>query len=120
VNLLLVDDDPMNIEYFVDALEGAGHSVTVERTGPSGLARGRAGSFDIILLDIQLPGGSGLELVAALRADGVRCPILALTSAAMQGDAEHAIAQGFDEYLTKPISPNALRAAVGRYANRAP
>jgi len=116
VKLLLIDDEPMNVELFVDSLEASGHSVAVERDGPGGLARGLHEEFDLILLDVQLPGASGLQVASALRAASVRTPILALTSSAMEGDAERGLAAGFDEYLTKPISPTRLRAAVARYA----
>lgn len=118
MRLLLVDDNTMNVDLFTAALEVDGHEVVVERDGPSAEARALAEPFDLVLLDIQLPGRDGLAVCRALRAAQVRSPIVALTSAAMSEHIRAGLAAGFDEYLTKPISPAALRAAVRRHEAR--
>ena len=110
--MLLVDDNAMNVELFVAALETDGHEVVVERDGPSGRERALRERFDVFILDIQLPGIDGYAICRDLRAAGVRSPILALSSAAMTDQIERGMASGFDRYLTKPISPSALREAV--------
>lgn len=115
MRLLLVDDDPMNVELFVAALESDGHEVVVERDGASGRDRGLRERFDLLILDIQLPGIDGYAVCRQLRAAGVDRPIVALSSAAMAEQISRGAAAGFDEYLTKPISPAALRAAVRRF-----
>lgn len=115
MRVLLVDDNRANVEYFVDALEGDGHAVCVERDGTGGLARALAESFDVILLDIQLPRLAGDAVCRELRASGVRTPIVAITSSAMPEQVERGLASGFNGYLTKPISLSALRAAVNGY-----
>lgn len=112
MRVLLVDDNPMNVELFVDSLEMDGHEITVERDGPSGLARGLATDFDVVILDIQLPGKDGIAVCRDLRQAGRTLPILALSSAAMADQVERGMDAGFDAYLTKPISPSALREAV--------
>ena len=112
MRLLLVDDNLMNVELFVDSLEADGHEVTVERDGPSGRARALTEAFDVVILDIQLPGMDGYAICRDLRDAGVRSPILALSSAAMADQVSRGALAGFDAYLTKPISPKALRDAV--------
>lgn len=119
MRVLLVDDNAMNVELFVDSLEADGHEVTVERDGPRGRARALAETFDLVILDIQLPGTDGYAVCRDLRAAGVNTPMVALSSAAMAEQVERGMASGFDAYLTKPISPAALRAAVRRFATAA-
>lgn len=116
--MLLVDDNPMNVELFVDSLEMDGHHVTVEREGPAGRARALASDFDVIILDIQLPGMDGYALCRDLRGAGHTGPILALSSAAMAEQVQRGMQAGFDAYLTKPISPGALRDAVRKAGTR--
>jgi len=117
MRVLIVDDNPMNAELFSDVLEDDGHQIAIERDGPAGRDRALAERFDLILMDIQLPGMEGTEVCRVLRKAGVTRPILAITSAAMPEQISRGAAAGFDEYLTKPISPTALREAVRRYGS---
>ena len=118
MRLLLIEDNELNVELFVETLETDGHAVTVERDGARGGQRALAERFDIILLDVQLPTVNGLEVCRLLRAAGVRAPILGVSSDAMPEQIARAREAGFDEYITKPITPTALRAAVRRHAGR--
>lgn len=118
MRVLLVDDNPMNVELFVDSLAVDGHEVVVEREGPSGRDRALAEPFDVVILDIQLPGMDGNDVCRDLRAAGLRSPILALSSAAMSDQIERGRSAGFDRYLTKPISPSDLRSAVREARSR--
>jgi CheY-like chemotaxis protein len=118
VRLLLVEDDALNVELFVAAL-GDEHEVIVETDGLAGLARARAEAFDLILLDIHLPGMRGDEVCAALRAAGLRTPIAAITASAMAHEVEHVRSAGFDVFLTKPIRAAELRRAVKHYGRPA-
>ena len=113
MRLLLADDNDMNVDLAVAALEG--HEVVVQRDGPAALSAALEERFDVVLLDIQMPGMTGLEVCRRLRDAGIDTPIIALTSNAMPGDVARGIASGFTEYLTKPIRPSALTAAVERY-----
>lgn len=112
MRVLLVDDNPMNVELFVDSLEADGHVVAVERDGVSGRDRALREEFDVLILDIQLPGMDGYAVCRDLRSSGRKGPILALSSSAMADQVERGMSAGFDAYLTKPISPAALRQAV--------
>lgn len=119
MRLLLVDDNVMNVELFIDSLLADDHEVAVERDGPSGRERALRERFDVVILDIQLPGLDGYAVCRDLRAAGVSGPVIALSSSAMPDQIERGMAAGFDAYLTKPISPVALRAAVRRYVSAA-
>jgi CheY-like chemotaxis protein len=112
LRVLLVDDNAMNVELFVDSLAADGHEVVVERDGVAGRDRALHESFDVLILDIQLPGMDGYSICRELRGAGVRAPIMALSSAAMADQVTRGLSAGFDLYLTKPISPAALRQAV--------
>ena len=116
MRILLVEDDSMNARFFVDVFDGTGHTIVVETTGLAGYARALQESFDLIALDIQLPGLRGDMLCRELREQGVRTPIVALSADAIPAEVETALAAGFDRYLTKPFSPAALRAMVAGYA----
>jgi CheY-like chemotaxis protein len=117
LRILLVEDDPMNVELFESALETDGHEVVTERDGAAGERRASE-AFDLILLDIQLPKKNGLEVCRGLRARGVRIPIVALSASVLPEEVERTTSAGFDLFLSKPISPRDLRAAVRRLAPR--
>ncbi len=120
MRLLLVEDDALNVELFQEMLDGEGHEIIVERDGRAGRARALRETFDLILLDIHLPGTHGDALCAELRAAGLKTPIVALSASAMAHEKERIRAAGFDAYLTKPIRAAELRAAVLQYGRTAP
>jgi len=102
--ILIVEDNLDNMKLIRLVLAARGHT-TIELAGGEGLVEAvRTQSPDAILLDIQLPGEDGFQLLARLRAVERRLPpVAALTAHAMAGDRERALAAGFDDYLTKPI-----------------
>ena len=112
MRLLLVEDNAANIALFQAILEDDGHSVAVCTDGRAGYDRAISEAFDAVLLDIHLPGMAGDEICRALRAAGRTLPILALSASALPDQIEIAMRAGFTAYLTKPIRPQALRAAV--------
>lgn len=111
MRILLVEDDPKNVELFQAALEDE-HEVVVERDGVAGQQRALAEPFDLILLDIQLPKRSGIEVCRSLRAGGIRVPIVALSASVLPDEVARTKDANFSRFLSKPISPAALRAAV--------
>lgn len=115
MRLLLADDNAMNVELFLAALEADGHDVIVERGGLSARERALHETFDLIVLDIQMPLLDGNTLCAELRATGVHGPIIALSALALPSDVARGTSAGFDAYLTKPIRPAELRAVVRRF-----
>lgn len=119
MRVLLVEDEPMNADLFVDALEPERHEVVVEDDGLRGLARAGSERFDLIVLDMNLPGMSGAEICRSLRAAGTTTPIVALSASVLPNELAAGLRAGFDAYLTKPIAPLDLRAAVRRYGKPA-
>jgi CheY-like chemotaxis protein len=113
LRILLVEDDPMNVELFEAALETDGHEIVTETDGLAGEKRA-SDTFDLILLDIQLPKKNGLEVCRSLRARGLRIPIVALSASVLPDEIARTTSAGFDLFLSKPISPHDLRAAVRR------
>jgi CheY-like chemotaxis protein len=111
VRILLVEDDPKNVELFQAALEDE-HEVVVERDGVAGQERALDEVFDLILLDIQLPKRSGIEVCRRLRASGLRTPIVALSASVLPDEIARTKDAEFSRFLSKPIAPRALRAAV--------
>jgi len=120
--ILMIEDNEQNRYLATFLLEAAGFRVAHAATGPAGIARATAERFDLILLDIQLPGMDGYEVAAALRRlpdlDGV--PIVAVTSYAMVGDREKALGSGCTGYIEKPIDPATFAAEVRRHLPRSP
>jgi CheY-like chemotaxis protein len=111
LRILLIEDDPMNVELFESALETDGHEVVTERDGPAGEERA-TDTFDLILLDVQLPKKNGLDVCRSLRARGLRIPIVALSASVLPEEIARTKSAGFDLFLSKPISPRDLRNAV--------
>jgi two-component system cell cycle response regulator DivK len=102
--VLIVEDSPDNMKLFTTLLTLRQHTVVPLTSGDGLLAAIEASRPDLILMDIQLPGKDGLELVREIRASpqaAVR--VVALTAHAMSGDRERAIEAGFDGYIAKPI-----------------
>jgi CheY-like chemotaxis protein len=114
VRILHVEDDVLNAEFFRAVLEPEGHTVVLESDGPAGRARALSEPFDLIALDIDLPGIRGDALCRELKASGLRTPIFGLTAMAMPDQLKTVRAAGFDDLLIKPIEPADLRNAVRR------
>ena len=107
LQILVVEDNIVNQKLILRLLEKRGHSVTVASDGFQALAVLAEISFDVIFMDIQMPGLTGYDVTARIRAEerasDARVPIIALTAHAMAGDKERCLNAGMDGYLTKPI-----------------
>lgn len=112
--ILLIEDNEHNRYLATFLLEQRGHTVNMAIDGPRGIESARALPPDLILLDIQLPGMDGYAVARALRADpgNLKTPIIAVTSHAMVGDREQALAAGCNGYIEKPINPDSFVAEV--------
>jgi two-component system OmpR family response regulator len=119
MKLLLVDDDATLTAALRRGLTAEGFVVEVAADGPDGLWRAREGGYDLILLDLMLPGMNGYRVCAELRRSGVGTPILMLT--AKDGDLDEAegLDTGADDYLRKPFSFPVLVARVHALLRRA-
>jgi signal transduction histidine kinase/CheY-like chemotaxis protein len=112
LRILLAEDVPENQELAVALLEQWGHSVVVAGNGREAVQKLDGRSFDLILMDVQMPEMSGLEATAVIRQrehhKGIHTPIIALTAHAIRGDRERYLAAGMDGYVSKPIRPSLL------------
>jgi len=118
LSVLLAEDNRVNQKLATRLLEKRGHRVEVAGNGCEAVASWKAGSFDVILMDVQMPEMSGLEATLAIRAEESgadhHIPIVALTAHAMKGDKERCLAAGMDDYLPKPIRPRELHETLER------
>jgi CheY-like chemotaxis protein len=122
LRVLLAEDNLVNQRLAVRLLEKRGHRIVVASTGLEALQALDKESFDLVLMDVQMPEMDGLEATAAIRekekGSGLHQAVVALTAHAMKGDREKCLAAGMDGYLTKPIRPQELDELLETYAAR--
>jgi PAS domain S-box-containing protein len=122
LRVLLAEDNLVNQRLAVRLLEKRGHRVVVASTGLEALQALEKESFDLVLMDVQMPEMDGLEATATIRekekSSGLHQAVVALTAHAMKGDREKCLAAGMDGYLTKPIRPQELDQLLETYAAR--
>jgi CheY-like chemotaxis protein len=116
MRILLAEDSALNQKVAVGLLERCGHRVDVAENGRAALRLLEQQSFDLMLLDVQMPEMDGLETVAAIRRDergtNRHLPIIAMTAHALKGDRERCLEAGMDGYVAKPLRAEALFAAI--------
>ena len=122
LNVLLVEDNPVNQQLAIRLLEKWGHRVTLARDGQEALDTISAGDFDLALMDMQMPVMGGIEATQRIRAREserglAHLPIIAMTANAMQGDREACLAAGMDDYIAKPIKAADLAAKLTGIGN---
>lgn len=110
--LLLVEDDRTMRTALTDAFVGEGHAVETAADGHEARAALRSQRFDLVILDVMLPGPSGLELLRELRQRDADTPVLLLTARGEEGDKVLGLELGADDYVTKPFSLRELRTRV--------
>jgi two-component system, sensor histidine kinase and response regulator len=121
LKILLAEDNPVNQKITRRMLEREGHRVVVVNNGLEALAATGRESFDLVLMDVQMPEMDGSEATAAIRAreqPESRLPILAMTAHAMGGDKERCLAAGMDDYISKPVRRSDLLEAIQRAVTR--
>jgi DNA-binding response OmpR family regulator len=116
--VLLIDDDVRLHELLSDYIQSNGFQVVWAPDGPRGLAALSSDSFDVVLLDIMMPGMDGLEVCRRIRTTS-RIPILMLTAKGDETDRVVGLEIGADDYLTKPFSPRELLARIRALIRRA-
>lgn len=112
LDVLVVDDQEDIVDVIQRGLSQAGHRVTSASSGEEGLEKASIDSFDVIVLDVMLPGMSGFDVARELRGRGVTTPILMLTARDDEDDVIHGLRQGADGYLPKPFRIGELEARL--------
>jgi DNA-binding response OmpR family regulator len=120
VRILLVEDDARMRALVRRGLSEQGHTIDVADTGPAALDAARAAHFDVIVLDVMLPGLDGTEVTRRLRARADRTPILMLTARDAAADIVSGLDAGADDYLAKPFSFKVLLARLRALGRRSP
>ena len=115
--ILVVEDNELNMKLFHDLLESQGYNILQTRNGVEALKIARTQKPDLILMDIQLPEVSGLEVTKWIKEDDdiKQIPVIAVTAFAMKGDEEKFRSGGCEAYIAKPISVNGFLETVARF-----
>jgi signal transduction histidine kinase len=113
--ILVAEDNPSNQKLITILLQKMGLEVSLADDGQSAVNQGTSESFDLILMDMQMPNMNGYEATRQLRSKGVSTPIIAVTANAMMGDEEKCLEAGCDGYLSKPIDRTKLTQIIGQY-----
>lgn len=116
--ILIVEDDATLILGLESALQDDGYETYTARTGKEGFRQAKECQPDLLILDLMLPGMSGLEICKRLRDDGVKTPMIMLTSKAEENDKVLGLELGADDYMTKPFSVRELLARVRAHLRR--
>ena len=113
--ILIADDNEHNRYIARFLLEDAGHEIEQAENGNDAVKFAQQGGYDLVLMDIQMPGMDGIEATKLLKSEGFAIPIVALTAKAMRGDREEILAAGCDGYISKPFEVDAFVAEVEKY-----
>jgi CheY-like chemotaxis protein len=123
LRILLVEDNPVNQTVGLRMLEKMGHATALANNGKEALARIAQEKFELVLMDVQMPEMDGLTATQHIRElekkTGGHLPIVAMTARAMRGDREECLTAGMDGYISKPIAPEELEAALLQHADSA-
>jgi len=110
--VLLVEDDELMVHLITRYLETNGFVATASGSGTEGLALARSGDFEVVLLDVDLPGMSGIEVLKRLRREGSRVPVLIVSANSDKRHIARLLDEGADDYVPKPVDPAELPARI--------
>ncbi|RCR69819.1 ATP-binding protein [Larkinella punicea] len=118
VRVLLVEDYPVNVKVALKFLSRWGVLVDVAENGQIGVEKFLAGSYDLILMDLQMPVMDGYTSTQHIRETDSKIPVIALTASATYSNRDRAIHAGINDYVTKPFNPNDLFQKIAKYCQR--
>ena len=117
--ILIVEDESDIVFSLQEDLRRQGYATSVSGDGDDAIRRATTERWDLILLDVMLPGANGFEVCAAIRRAGVQTPVIMLTARARETDKESGLDAGADDYVTKPFGVRELRARIRAQLRRA-
>ena len=112
--ILIIEDDHKTAESVATYIRHEKMEATIVHTGPAGLEAARSGEFDLVVLDVMLPGMDGMEICRRLRASSA-IPIIMLTARTFESDRIRGLDTGADDYMPKPFSPRELLAKIREF-----
>ncbi len=115
IKVLEVEDNPLNMELVIELLTMHGFTVHSAIDGEEAIKKIEKEVYDLILMDIELPGIDGIEVTKIIKAKYKNIPVIALTSYAMKGDKERFINAGFDDYVSKPLVVSDFLKKIEKY-----
>uniref|UniRef100_UPI0035689CC6 hybrid sensor histidine kinase/response regulator n=1 Tax=Novipirellula sp. TaxID=2795430 RepID=UPI0035689CC6 len=122
LNILLAEDGMVNQRVATGFLKRKGHKVVIAEDGRKAVSAWEKGSFDLILMDVQMPELDGIEATELIRqkeqASNTHIPIIAMTANAMKGDRQRCLDAGMDDYVSKPIQPDLLYEAIQKWTSQ--
>ena len=118
MNILIIEDDLDAAEYLSKGLSESGYQVTHAADGEAGLSEAESKKYDVLIVDRMLPKLDGLTVISNLRAQRINTPALILSALDQVDERVKGLSAGGDDYLTKPIKPEALRAVLERWIDQ--
>lgn len=118
MRILVVEDEAAIADFLERGLEAEGYSVTVASEGPDGLVEARSGNFDLLILDLMLPGMSGIEILKSFRKGDGTTPVILLTARTAVEDRVEGLDAGATDYIPKPFAFEELAARVRAHLRR--
>jgi CheY-like chemotaxis protein len=119
VKVLVIEDNPLNMELILEILRSQGFTVDTADDGEKAIKMTEKSTYNLILMDIGLPGIDGVEATKIIRSKSQfkNIPVIALTAFAMAGDKERLLKAGFDEYISKPLDVHEFVLKMEKYNN---
>jgi len=117
--ILVVEDNPINMELVIELLSTKGFTVHTAIDGEEAIRKIDKEVYDLIIMDIELPGKDGVEVTKIIKAKYKHIPVIALTSYAMKGDKERFLSAGFDDYIAKPLDISEFHKKIWKYCKSA-
>jgi two-component system sensor histidine kinase/response regulator len=115
LSILLAEDNLVNQRVAMTMLGKMGHKIILATNGLEAVEQWRQGDFDLILMDVQMPGMTGLQATTQIRQEetpGAHIPIVAMTASAMTEDRDRCLAAGMDDFISKPVSSKSIEQVI--------
>ena len=113
--ILVVDDEPELRNVLAIRLSSGGYEVIESGNGKEAIAALASEPFDVVLMDVEMPEMDGIEATKAVRAMGIKTPIVAITAHAFGSEVQKCLDMGMNDYISKPVKPESIATAIEKY-----